>query len=684
MAAFTATIPCPGPREHRAELAHRPVFERMWSAPWDEIKNVEVIPGCPFERDEWVIPNSWASGGALQGGSYRTIAFARALPDDWQQEEDGAEAVLRRLKRVAALLFLLTLRLQRRVTRPPKPSTWVMNCQALIRAGRHALTLPREVSAPSRSTCPDGFMIFQDLLPEQLAELKRAHPSFSHAVVARLNALLESGAFDDWPATDVAVGRFGGESWRPFNDSFTAMVGHAAVWMLETLGPDLITCWQQLREIQTTAAGGRRRSDVNEYRKDWLANWCGSQLTRGFTFEYQLLCNVSDVNEAGIVVVDAWPPRLPLFVRNMVSLLQAAHMIVLALATGARDGELADLPRACLNEAWDQDLLIGHTYKLSDSSHGERRNWPLPKLAVQSIRQQERIAEIVQPGGTRLFVPFSSRCEGSLRTLAAALRSFSRRVRLPDGRPLASLCDGTVHVHRFRMTVVRLAALSVAGSNQILFDVLGHRDPQMTLSYILSDPNLQDDMRQIAYEASIALATQAIGSADANGGPAAVLVRELAGRLTPRSAEQEMDVRTLGTAAEILSQNGHVMLVKPGVLCTKTFKQSGPCSRRAGSPDIGNCQMDCVHRLELAAARDDHRKAIEQILVSIPTASGMMRAWWQGQLLSHLSPFEDLRTEMLGDMRVQQALSDVPQNAIDMLHQSRRMVAGVMAEVASP
>jgi hypothetical protein len=140
-----------------------------------------------------------------------------------------------------------------------------------------------------------------------------------------------------------------------------------------------------------------------------------------------------------------------------------------------------------------------------------------------------------------------------------------------------------------------------------------------------------------------------------------------------------MDVRALASAAMILSQNGRVMLVKPGVLCTKTFNQFGPCSRRAGSPDIGNCQVDCMHRLELAAARADQRKAIEQILDHIPAETGMMRAWWQGQLLSHLSPFADLRAEMLSDARVRMALKDAPQMAIDMVDRPDQKVAGVIA-----
>ena len=600
------------------------------------------------------------------------IDFARALPQGWQRRESRSEAALRRLKRVAALLFLSTLHFRRRVVRPPKPSTWVMNCQALLRAGRSALELPRTAVSSGPSTCTDGPPLFRDLLPEQVEALRGRHPTFASAVIARLNALLEAGTFDDWPASDVAAPRTQGVGWRPFNDAFTTEIGHAAVWMLEQIGPDLIACWSELRAIRTTVAGGRRRSDVNERRKEWLANWQGPALASGLCLKYQVLCNVSDADEAATVVVDTWPPRLPLFVRNMVSLLQAAHMIVLALATGARDSELAELPRKCLSEVRDQDLLVGHTYKLSDSARGERRNWPLPKFAVQAIKQQERIAEIVEPGGTRLFVSFSARSEGPLRSLSAALRSFVRRVRRLDGRPLEDLCDGAVHLHRFRMTVARLAALSLVGANQILFDVLGHRDPEMTLAYILSDPTLQDDMRRIARESVLGLAKEAIRTADLNGGPAAAHVRELAGRLTPRSAEREMDVQALETAAEILSQNGRVMLVKPGVLCTKTFNQFGPCSRRAGVPDIGSCQADCMHRLELAAARADHRQAIEQVLAHIPTEDGMMRVWWQGQLLSHLMPFADLRGEMLADPRVQEALKGLAQVSVDMLDERHR------------
>jgi hypothetical protein len=50
--------------------------------------------------------------------------------------------------------------------------------------------------------------------------------------------------------------------------------------------------------------------------------------------------------------------------------------------------------------------------------------------------------------------------------------------------------DDRAHVHRWRHTVARLVALSVVGAPQVLFDLFGHRDLDMTLRYMLSAPKM--------------------------------------------------------------------------------------------------------------------------------------------------------------------------------------------------
>jgi hypothetical protein len=562
-------------------------------------------------------------------------------------------------------MFTRTVNIGGKVKDPVKPSTWVQHTRHLCDAVRTALELEKRPPAECRSDNSDDLPIFQHLVPEQIDAIRLKNIAFARAVIPRLNGLLFEGAFDDWPAVDVEASRASnGQIWQPFNDEFTSAVCAAALWITEVIGPDVLRCWADLNACRNQ--GSRRKG--HKARKDTLAIWEGDTLKTGYTFPYILDVRSHDGVKQTATSVSCWPPPHALNVRDMLVRLQEAHAIIISLGVGPRNGEATDLPRDCLLQLSDGDVLIGHTFKLSEGPAGELRHWPLPKTVVGAILQQQKLAELMDPGGRYLFIKFADRrtIEDGKRGLML-FNAFASRVRLSNGDSLASLCIGSVHSHRFRKTVVRLAALSLVGANQILFDVLGHRDPEMTLNYILSDPNLQDEMRQIAREASVAIAAEALETSEDNGGPAASRVADLASRLIPRSGSGELDINDLNRAAEILSQGGRVMLVRRGVLCTKSFNQAGPCTKRAGNPDIGRCDVGCSHRLELAAAKADHRNAIEQILESMPEEGHFMRSWWQGQLLAHLSPFEDLQNEMLADARVRAALAGAGSAIVDQL-----------------
>lgn len=106
--------------------------------------------------------------------------------------------------------------------------------------------------------------------------------------------------------------------------------------------------------------------------------------------------------------------------------------------------------------------------------------------------------------------------------------------------------------------------------------------------------------------------------------------------------------------------NGQVTMVKPGVLCTKTTRQRGACTKASGFPDIGSCSTGCHHRLEHAAAADNCAKAIERILSEMPPPENiMMRGWWQAQLIGQLRRFPLLCRRYLTEERVQMALAGI-------------------------
>ncbi len=670
--------------DYRGDLDSQWQLDRIWTSPWLVIEHIELLPGYPLKSDVWLLPHTWASSGVSQSVGQRTLDFRKVLPGGWNREDEVSEGAIRRIKRLAVLLFTQTLRLNEQVRKPPTPSTCITMMKRVFRVARDALQLKRAARA---SSCPDSTAIFAGLSPDQMRSLAETHRAFFEAETPRLNALFRHGHFDDWPARDVspAERKANRRKWQPFSDEFTALVGHAALWVVEVLGPDLIECWDGLRKLRAEPISTSNPRVAGRQRAKYLADWEGKILGRDLPFEYHFRVTGWDGEKRCWYTLTRWADVQTLGVVSLVRILQEAHAAVINLACGPRNGELTSLPRDCLRKVMSGNLLRGYTFKLAEEQ--EARDWPLPAAAVSAIRQQQRLAEILDPGGTKLFVSFVRRStresERERDRYHIAARQFTDAVSTSDGRSLTSQCDGNVHSHRYRKTVARLAALSLVGANQILFDILGHRDPDMTLNYILSDPELQSEMRKIAREAALVMTKEAVKQADQNGGPAAAGVRELVARFGARSAEKELDESSLQVVAEILSQNGRVMLVKKNTLCTKALNQAGPCNASIGNPDVGNCQIDCIHRLELAAAKQDHRIAIGQALDEIEKAEGMMRVWWQAQIVAHLVPFPDLTANLLQDPRLQTALRDVKLDALAELTAVQRAAALKVLEKAA-
>jgi integrase len=668
----------------RADVSSKMAPHDWWTAPWDHICDMALLPESPLSADIMMVPESWVHTKSQRRACERTVDFTAAVPEG--VDRASVEGTLRRLKRLAAILYCTPIIYPAGGSRqPPNPTTWAKRCRNLILAARWSLG--HVFTQPSSGRCPDDGPIFTGLNRAMYDRLMSADGlrSFS-GVAASLSALYYMGVIDDWfdgdvgngherrrknatvPVTDVQTGR----KWQPLPDEFVARLGAASLWMMERLGPALLDTYEALRGTapamspdETPDAYQRRAQYARRGALELIAN------ARSVEWDFPLAVLVQEGNYASrtnrAVALQSWPPPTPQALRVMLSMLQAAHLSVVALATAARDSELMGLDRDCLQPSDARHMLVGTTFKLSEAAGGERRNWPLPRVAVAAIRQQQRLADLFDPEGRALWVSVVRDTDG-LKSFRELLPSFCKLVVL-DGKPLGVWCtEGTVHPHRFRKTVARLAALSMIGATPILFDILGHRDPEMTLNYILSDPELQDEIRLIASEANIVLAKQAVDRAEENGGATAVAVVDLKRRLAARSGEAEIGVDSLAEAAEILSMNGQVTMVKPGVLCTKSMGQRGFCTKKAGIPDIGNCSTGCHHRLEHAAAADDCAKSIERILSEMPPPENvLMRGWWQAQLVGQLRRFPLLRRRFLAEERVQAALVGVDAATIEEL-----------------
>lgn len=666
--------------EHVAILVDAIGVSNIWTAPWENVARIPLVPGVTLAEDIVVVPEQWVRTKRQLAMSARTIDFCRALPTGICRDTSEAESIIRRAKRIAAILFVTPVIFPSGYIRSPsKPITWVTECEGIVLA--IAWVLAHTPARVEMSSCPDGSAIFSRLTKETFDRLCQAegYSGFWKHGARKLAALAKMGVVDDWPDLDLGSRREPRrrnaqvpvtatpemKRWLPFSDEFTSVIGTSALWMTEELGVELIDCLEISLSIPADLDFGTYRSEQGRAVSKWYRS-TKSKL-RGKTFPMVL-------NVAG-VAMDCMPPLGWRELRAALSLIQTSHLVIVAIATGARESELMGLHRDCLHMVGTQELLVGYTFKLSDASDGERRDWPLPTIAVAALTQQKRLADLLAPGADHLWLSFAGGKHGrglrDTRKFYDALSKYCRAV-VVDGKPLRWYCkDGNPHPHRFRKTVARLAALSMVGATSIMFDILGHRDPEMTLNYLLSDPDLQDEIRKIATEANIALSKDALENPEKNGGPASRAVADFAQRFAARSGRQDLQVADLADAAEILSLSGHVSMVKPGVLCTKTIGQPGACTRKGGAPDIGNCYANCHHRLELAAAKDDCAASIEYILEEIPSPRNtMMHAWWQCQLVSQMRRFREVRQRYMQDPRMAEALHGIDIGMLGLLNGS--------------
>ena len=311
---------------------------------------------------------------------------------------------------------------------------------------------------------------------------------------------------------------------------------------------------------------------------------------------------------------------------------------------------------------------LGRTYKLEFKDGGSAKEWPLPDFVLQALEQQCKLRVVLH----RLTLQ-SARDQGSEEDTGTLWGGVQA------GKPLTNgyndiilntvsllglneiLGSGSPHAHRFRKTIARLLALAMVGSPKILMDFFGHKNIEMTLHYILTDPAIRLEMELVANAQIIMLAKESISDADACEGPA----REpLLAAIASEKVRMGSDFgeETLEALAETLTMGGkYWQLVRPGVICTKLPQQAGACNHKRGLPEPASCQSKCTFRLESAALRDDVYRSISDAVAYYQKCSDsddpIGCEQWAGQILGNISRFPDIREKWLEDRVVKAVLA---------------------------
>jgi integrase len=484
------------------------------------------------------------------------------------------------------------------------------------------------------------------------------------------------------PASHKGTGRR--DPWLPLPDEFVADAGARVLWIVEQLGPAVIDCTEGLLKLCESVepskwaektAEKKRSMAAQEYLSSFVWKDVNGSALQDLPFPFIY---------AGITRSEAsapsWPPRYASQIRSLLRLIQACHLFIVLLSTGARIGEALSMKHGCLVESTEGNGLIrGRTFKLTAFRGGEERDWPLPEIGVAAIKQQERVSECIRRWNriTNKVKDFRE-VDSIWRFLRqndvdndAADVGYNEELRIiVKGFNLAaSLGEKPMHAHRCRKTLARLLALCIVGAPKIVMDLFGHRDIEMTLSYILSDPLIRAEMEEVARAQTILLAADAMAHADENGGPAAKLVKEAVAQEQIRLAKDKLGVDDLRDLADTATLSGKTWsLVRPGVVCTKGPKQAGPCTRNVGAPEPSRCRSYCDHRLEEYFLSDEVEQTLSVCVAELDTALKSdefhQADYWIGQICANINRFAAIREKWKGHPMVEYALRNSTQRTV--------------------
>jgi integrase len=606
--------------------------------------------------------------------SHGTIRIPKKIYDQTECDVDR-ELIILTVTRLTLLLFLVPLKGSGRSNKILAVRTIAEEIGSFIRlfvqlaiSIRQPTRIPGLLSRIDRS----AFMEYRSTLTGRQVRALDAH-------LQRLKGLQARELWDDVPAVHTFVQaelprKFrpdidnspvrAVDPHRPFSDEFISEASWRAAWLAQNIAEQLAQTAKKLMTISKRYKG----ITAKKSRKQTLAEekLLGSIVFRGVE-GHQIVALPFEIT-VGIVgrtnELLTWPPTMAIHVFAWLEKIQAAHLFILLLSTGGRISEVLSLQTNCISRASSASGITtadGRTYKLVLSHEGAERDWPLPPLAVEVIRNQVSMARALAPNTEpgplwRNYAlngfgnPLSHNYRNQLKNLVSSL-SLNHLLGTQNMR-----------AHRFRKSIARLVALAIVESPKVLMDIFGHRSIDMTMGYILADPLIRAEVDTVRRELVMMFAEKAIESADTNGGAAAAPLKDSIRTIKIQRGD-DWGVDDIKDLAFTLTANGEQWaLVRPGVLCTKQGNQTGPCNANHSAPDPARCRTSCAHRLEEGAMRDDAHRSVQQAVEHIEKADAdgdeIQKELWAGQVLAHLRRFDSVFDRWKGHPAVRPLLAE--------------------------
>lgn len=493
--------------------------------------------------------------------------------------------------------------------------------------------------------------------------------------------------------------------FKPLPDDYAAVLAKRSLWLMREIGPNLVRLAPEFAAMYADTAERVRRGSLAPKNLNSGRSKAAVQLLRSFAWldstGRPLNCIPFRLALTGSSEAHGWLPQTQRDFFDLMAYVQTAHQVVAGLTMGPRESELLDMTRGCVTERTVKGercyYVDGRTFKTAPTLEGEEREWPVVVQVKEAVASQEllmaRLDEINkahdpdhQPD-THLWGRFyllGKKGEAFLETnewLGYYVKALGMDP-APGGQNFTS--------HRLRKTLARIVALALVDSPMVLYEIFGHRDIEMTLHYILANKSLKQEVEAIAREISVMRAAEVVEvmaraelrrlegqslpgdlHGGCGGGAAESLdtyVQDAVRKVHDRG--EEWDVEDAIELGRLLTNAGeHWMLVRKGVICTKSPGASGPCSFKSrGRPEPSKCSSNCSHRLEREFLRADVQEIMETALKAhlqaVADEEDGVAAYWAGQIKVNIGRFHDIEQEYMQVPEVAEFMSKVKNSKV--------------------
>lgn len=678
-------IPMQGLKLNRSILSHVCIvpdpFElrSIWTLDWHELRKLIMFPEIDIDDDKWILPPHLIN----KSQSRRTLDFSKVGQS--LNDESQKVANRRRLKRLALIYGLVvladveipvTLRRRQRFARHALSlSSWRSNFESILKLANDCLN--DNSNLRFSDSCPDGQTIFSSVERGKFQDFITNGYATMVNTYGRFDDLYLSGYFDDW-ISNVSVPKrqrsVNTNKHQPFTDEDLTRILDTSI-KLSQVSVEGARLFSQYRNEFSVKLGEPEHAARTKLWKT-LAERLSAAI------DPIKLTDYIDGNDDLHLFDSNDRSRIPRYIGAIVRASESSNAAILAFSTGLRPDELNNLKKDCVRYTRLGYCLRGLVVKGDTTGHGIPRDWPLPALAVNAIKNQIKIIDLISPNAESLWIDslkMNSKTDNFI-TVSVRFNQFYHKLQDSGGVSLEDIRP--INIYRLRTSAARIVALSIRGGTKAASTVLGHSSIIETIGYYKARGDFDQEFAETVKEVQAAFGREIVESCKNSLTPRKL--QELVSPIFAATAEQEGESvkdgpRELGeenTFDAFLAVGGAFRLVRKGVLCSAINSSLGKCAQARGRIDISKCQTDCSLRYETASFVEDRRDAISWALdnwSSIDRREVVLRKNLIDTLFEAICGYDGYINSSIEDVRIQTVSQDLDES--DMAMASSRSIA---------